>query len=489
MRQHIVSAANALLENIKERFAADGAKKAGHEDGLFAEGDQFSFQDECKAAYDGVSLDAGRVVDEIIAHERSHIDGVVGDFPDMEGEVRRRITTRWATDHLESAKELYMRERNQKKFLRERGLPVDGSMTIRGDSSWKFWLPLFVCVVADLYGNYLFLGNAQFRERIGISLTAIVVVFGVGGAISWLLKAARSIVLRLNRWAAMLKAMCWTGVALSGLVFLAALSLLVIYRGGRSTNGSQSESDGGQDENVSAMEIIAQVFSGDPQSLGLALFNVLFFGVTIVTFYKAGWPVLGYNKVHNLLQSAKNAYDKSRYAVDGVAQDAFDAAREEVKKRRADVRDMLRTWNTICSVFAEISNMTQAAGAAIDVRYKGAIKIYRGTFSEYRRGSTDAGLLPDPVPPAIREDAPIAALQPLDTLDHPLQDDLAQYQEKLQSFGKRADEWEQKNSDCEKLEVFLKEYKAQLIDSVKREKAEDLQAAIDDDDEGVGNGQ
>ncbi|MGR3913943.1 MAG: hypothetical protein OD918_05375 [Gammaproteobacteria bacterium] len=476
MKQHIVAAANALLEKVPERFTAEGAKKAAEDHGLFDKGNQFSFQDECKAAYEKGSLEAGRVVGEIVARERSRIDSDAGSFPDMEGELSRLVTKKWANKHLDCAKEYAARTTGQKKFLRARGLPVDGSMTIRGEYGIKkFWLPLGVLIIAEFFGNYLLLGQAGFREKLVIALASVAVVLITGVVISWFLKARHSVVVRDNRWASMQKTMCWAVVAFFGIVFVMALFFFVVHRAGSGPG------------DVPILGSLAKVLSNSPADFGLALFNILFFGVTIVACYKAGWPLHGYGNVHKELQSAKNAYERNKHDADDAVAKVFDDAHDEVKKRRADVLHMSRAWNTVCRVFAEIPKANLAAKSAIDARYTNAIKIYRSTFAEYRGDAIDADLRQNRIPEEIRENAPITPLESI--TDHPVDDDLSKHQEQMKSFGERADEWERNNSDSEKLARFSEERKANLIESVKKEKREELQAAAAIDDEPANDGQ
>lgn len=476
LKQHIVSAANAFLGKVPEHFGADGAKKAGEQDGLFEDGGAFSFQNDCQAAYNKASLDTGRAIGTIVAHEGEQVQRTIaGEFPDMERELRHRVSPQWANKHLECAEQLYGQQIEQKRFLRERGLPLGGSMTIHGDYGLKFWLPLAVVVIAEFYFNYLLLDPAGFREKFVIALASVSVVLGGGFAVSWLWKFSRSVIKRNNRLSIMQKVLCWAGIIVACAIFFAALLFLVYYRAGISML------DGGP-----IMDSLTKAFSTNATDFVLAIINILFFGVTIVTFNKAGWPIHGYGKVHEQLQSAKNAYEYSNNTVDSAAKEVFNAAHKNMEQRLEDVRMMLQGWDAMSNVVAEIPEMIKTVNTTIGTRYKVAIEIYRGAFADARSGSADADLARNPVPEEIRVGAPIErlnAIQPPEIINLDL------YREQANAFGQAAQNWAKENSDLAKLQVASQHLRAQMMDLVQQTEREDMRRVGLEEQNGADDGQ
>lgn len=467
MKQHIRAAANAFLKEVPNRFMADGAKKVGRENGL--EGEQFPFQNDCKAAYDAVSLDVGRIAGEVIAHESTRIaDSVAPGFPNTKARVRLRVTEEWAIEHQRCAGDLGSRLKDQKKFMFARNLPVDGPTTIRGDYGWKFWLPLTVLAITDLGANYIFLDPASFRQKLVIALASVAVVLGSGIAVSWFRKASRSIVVNPNRFALVQKIMCWLATAFISISFLATLLFFVCYRAGISLLDSGP-----------IVETLTTAFSANPTDFALALFNLLFFGVTIVAFNKAGWQIHGYDKVHDQLQLATESYNASRRVAADAARAVLASSRDEVNQRRDDVRRILGAWTTIQTVFEEIPDMAREAVSVIDAQYKDAVKGYRDVFFDTRhhRGGPDE--VQQPIPRDIRQDAPIA---PVATTTQPVDADIAQYREQAASFENRAEEWVNENADDEELDRYVTKRRTEVVAAVRQQQTDDLRVAADGGD-------
>lgn len=475
LRQHIVAMAHAFLANVPEKFTADGAKESGKEDGEHSDADQFPFQNDCHDEYGKVANNTGRTIGEIVADERERVRaGVDEELPDMKQRIRQRVDRRWASNHLDCSKKLRNRNRDRNRFLSERGLPADGPMTIHGEYGWKFWLPLLVFVVLEFYFNYLLLEGAVFRQKLVIALASVALVLGGGFSVSWFLKADRSVVKRRNRMALVQKILYKVGVVCVSIAFAVILLAFIYYRAGINPLDSESFAGG-----------LKEAFSAPVTDFVLALFNILFFGVTIVTFNKAGWPIHGYGKVHAQQQSAKIAYEGSHNAADNAAKEVFDAAHAGVKQRREDVRLVLQNWETVCATFDAISGIARTVFETIETRYAEAINSYRDAFATGRQDETDADLAHNPVPAEIRKSAPVAPLNPIQPHDGINFDD---YRNKAEAFEKAADDWVKENSDLASLQNFLAARKTEVRDLVQREQTDDMQhAAVAEKENGFGN--
>lgn len=435
------------------KYGAGDAEKHGLADGK-ADGEVFSFQNDCRNAFRKVKIRVSKTIAGIVNREKDDVEDIIrARLPDMEQEVERKIDRNAVLGLMRAAEALNNALRKHNKFLCARGLSKDSPQTKKGVeyTGWKFWLPLGVIVLFEFLANYWFLEGAAPFQKFIITIGALMVIYGFGFAISFCLKARQGIPIENNQFASFQKAGAWTGVGFFFIAFAWILQVFIFYRAGIDST------------NTGVLSGLAEAVNNNITDLYLALANIIFLVVAICTFYKADWQIHKYGDVANEVEQCQNDYEAIRANLDKEAMLVFDSSMAEVKRRQKSASLLEMDWPSIVAVCKDIPSINHAAITRIDEKYKTAIKRYREGFKSSRTPIAINPVGRDDIITLISKDlrvhSPIKPLMENDsdtesiTAKLPILIDI-DFANELAAFKKWVDDWESANEKFDKLDEF-----------------------------------
>ena len=456
------------LDRLKDKYTNESAELAGRDDGG-KNGDQYPFQNDCRTAYLSVILCIGKTISGIVKREKDEVEKVLKQkLPNMEENVERKIDRNAVRNLMDTADTLNKTEQAADKFLRDRGLNLTSYESQKGadHNHWKFWLPLTVILLIEVFANYVFLYGARLSEKSLITATAVVVVFVCGFSISWCFKAKTGIRVRDNKFIGLQKGIAWAGIALVSVGFTLCLIFFVYYRAGEDLSSV-----------TEVLSQLANAFTNAITDLGLALLNVVFLFVAIVTFHNAGWRIRKYGNVAKDRAKHKQEYKQIRADMDSKARLIFDAAIASVQLRQEKVSEIELNYKAIKAVCEDVPRISKEITGIITNKYEMSIRKYRDGFKGGRNpNDKTAADLSQPIPDIFRTQSPITsletsnsthnitALQALCEMDFP---------NEIACFNKAVEKWENENNQFGKLNEFAQEHIKQQKARIRKESKDD----------------
>ena len=461
-----------LNVNSKYEFTPEKAEVTGRKHGV-DEGTHYDYQTKCRNAYRETIQRVRSVLSAIVKREKDEIyKAIREELPNMGAQLEQKLNRNEVEKLTEIAEKRNKADRKAEKFLLDRGLDINSpeAQDAKGYTNWKFWVPLLVILLIELFANYLFLNPATPLDKILISVTAVVVVFVCGFGINTCRKKNAGI--RTADAFKKIKNTFWhLGVVFFGVFFTLALLFFISYRAGKS---------------FVTTEIFSQLttaFTNNITDFGLAVLNVVFLFIAITTFRNATYRVSGYDKLASERRKRTRGHKQIRGRLYNQSRVVFDEAHDTINLRRNASNKIGMNWRTIKDTCDHIPDIERDATNRIADQYESAIKKYREGFEKGRFPNAEN-----------REDmrteipAPIRVSSSIDTLiddDESLRQQAAfnqlssiNFEEEIDQFSDRVENWRSANEKFDQLNEFarklIKKHQKQIVQEMQDDGATNL---------------
>ncbi len=457
IRLYLKTVVDKSLNSLDDRFGEKASRKRGDEDGLYAQGNIFTFQDNCREGYANTVNDLRTAADELINKERDYIDTTLEtELPDLQQEVNLKMTNGLVQEWVEKMENCAAKKKKLNEFLGQRGMT---NCLERGDSAWYFWLPLISVVFLEFVLNYLFLGEISVRAKMSLAAIAVFFVLVAGWSVSWLYKERRSVIVRNNKFH-MFQKHGWTFAIIVVLAFFFyALSLFIYFRA-----------------NIPFPANLLKMITGLPNAVSkngvedfaLAALNVAGLFIAMRTFAKAGWPVHGYERVAALADEAKSELEKCETSLNGLAVDIFRVANEALTKRRYSCRNIRQHEIKIQDVCRTLPDAIGQEWDRIDRLYRTSIRLYREHLRQQRNPCETREIDGVLVPIGFRTGDLIEDLPRPDYGDNAGLHFIENFHfvERAEQFEARATQWTQENAVPDELIEYARDRKSRLMSQI-----------------------
>ena len=449
------------------------------EDGL-GSSNQHSFQQDCRNAYHDAITRIGKTIFGIVKREKDLIDKVIKSrLPNMEEKVERKIDRNAVLKLMEAADRRNKTERAADRFLHDRGLDLDSHEAQKGYdlTHWKFWLPLLVMLIIELFANYIFLEGAGLVIKLLYAVTSVVVIFFCALVISLCLKVKTGIRVRCNKFRMLQKFSAWAGVVLMVIIFALALLLFIFSRAGT-----------GIPTATEILPKLVEAFTNNIPDAGLAALNIMFLLWAIATFSKEGWRIHKYGNVAQDMVKHIQEHKQIRADMNNQARTIFDTAIVYINRRQEKADEIERDWPTIKDVCEQIPNTFEKARNVIAEKYELSIKKYREGFEKRRIPNPEiTSDLSAQIPNELRPDSSI------DTLTGSMQGGTLlkaisemDFSNDITEFRKKVGEWENANNKFDKLSNFAQQRIAEQKRRILQEGQDDgIESSIAENEQTV----